>query len=77
MKIWKDGLAEPSAWLAEASDSHPSLQAVGSVGLRVYVSGGATNAPFRISAERTCDFAPNTRLLSRVALRRLNDLNDA
>ena len=47
VKVWKAGAEEPDTWMATATDSTPTLQASGSVGLGVYLSGGATNVPFR------------------------------
>jgi hypothetical protein len=46
VKVWKVGTAEPAAWTATASDATAALQAAGSVGLGVYLGGGATNVPF-------------------------------
>lgn len=48
-RAWAAGDAEPAGWLLEASDSTASLQAPGGVGLRLYVSGSATNTPLTAS----------------------------
>lgn len=45
LKAWADGTREPSDWQYIATDSTPSLQQVGAVGLRAYVSTYATNTP--------------------------------
>ncbi len=45
VKAWADGQAEPSGWQFTATNSQPAVQTAGGVGLRVYLSGGTTNAP--------------------------------
>jgi CSLREA domain-containing protein len=45
LKAWADGQAEPSSWQFTVTDSEPSLQASGSVGLRAFLASGVTNAP--------------------------------
>jgi hypothetical protein len=45
LKVWANGSAEPAAWAVTTTDSSLALQAAGSVGLRSYLSGSATNAP--------------------------------
>lgn len=44
-RVWKDGAAEPAAWLLNANDTTAALQAQGGVGLLFYLSGSTTNAP--------------------------------
>ena len=44
-KVWRDGAAEPAAWLVTASDASASLQAPGAVGLMSFLWSTATNAP--------------------------------
>ncbi|GAA1627016.1 PKD domain-containing protein [Georgenia ruanii] len=44
-KLWEQGMAEPSTWLISATDSTASLQAPGGIGLLMYLSSSATNAP--------------------------------
>jgi trimeric autotransporter adhesin len=45
-KLWKVGQAEPASWQVTASDTTPSLQDAGGVGLISYLSGAAgTTAP--------------------------------
>jgi len=44
-KVWADGTAEPAAWLLSAPDTTAALQAPGSTGLTVYLSGSATGSP--------------------------------
>jgi hypothetical protein len=45
IKAWADGQPEPAAWQYTATNSAASVQGNGSVGLRLYMSGGTTNAP--------------------------------
>jgi CSLREA domain-containing protein len=45
IKVWGDGQAEPASWQYSVTDSTSSLQTAGSVGLRVFLASGATNAP--------------------------------
>jgi PKD repeat protein len=47
-KVWRDGSAEPVAWLVTAADSTVSLQRAGSVGLMAYLWGTATNFPVAV-----------------------------
>lgn len=49
IKAWADGEAEPQAWLFTATDSTPSLQSAGAVGLRAYVASSVNNAPVTFS----------------------------
>ncbi|MFC5743991.1 LamG-like jellyroll fold domain-containing protein [Actinomadura rugatobispora] len=49
-KVWADGAAEPD-WQLTGTDDTAGLQAAGSVGLRTYLAGNATNAPFVISVD--------------------------
>jgi PKD repeat protein len=44
-KVWRDGAAEPAAWLVSAGDATASLQAPGSVGLMSFLWSTAGNAP--------------------------------
>ncbi|WP_271176070.1 PKD domain-containing protein [Leifsonia poae] len=44
-KVWKVGTTEPTAWQASVTDSTAALQVAGSVGLRAYLSGTATDTP--------------------------------
>jgi PKD repeat protein len=43
-KVWKDGTTEPTTWALSSSDTTAALQAPGSVGVWVYVSGSSTSA---------------------------------
>jgi PKD repeat protein len=54
-KVWAEGTAEPD-WQFSASDSTADLQAAGSVGVRTYLSGSATNAPITLTLD---DFTAN------------------
>jgi PKD repeat protein len=44
-KLWSAATAEPVAWALTASDTTPTLQGPGAVGIITYLSGSATNAP--------------------------------
>ncbi|WP_345219146.1 PKD domain-containing protein, partial [Georgenia halophila] len=44
-KVWETGTPEPGTWTVSATDSTTGLQDAGSVALRAYLSGSATNAP--------------------------------
>ena len=45
VKAWADGQPEPAAWHFTATNSQTAVQGAGSVGLRLYMSGGTSNAP--------------------------------
>jgi PKD repeat protein len=47
-KVWRDGSAEPGAWLVTSGDSTASLQRAGSVGLMAYLWGNAANFPVAV-----------------------------
>ncbi|HYN29943.1 MAG TPA: PKD domain-containing protein [Dermatophilaceae bacterium] len=51
LRVWKAGTPEPSTWQRSATDSTPGLQVGGAIGLALYVSGGATNAPVTASVD--------------------------
>ena len=44
-RVWIEGTAEPAGWQFSTTDSTAGLQTPGSVGVSVYVSSSATNAP--------------------------------
>ncbi len=48
-KIWKASDTEPTAWTSSTTDSTAVLQANGSIGLNVYLSGSATVGPVTAS----------------------------
>jgi PKD repeat protein len=48
VKVWKSTATEPAAWTATATDSTAGLQALGSIGLHVYLGSSATNAPIKV-----------------------------
>jgi hypothetical protein len=50
-KVWADGTTEPAAWQVTGTDSTAGLQAAGSVGVRTYLSGSATNAPITLTLD--------------------------
>jgi PKD repeat protein len=43
--VWANGTTQPTTWQATTTDSTSILQVAGAVGLLVYLSGSATNAP--------------------------------
>jgi hypothetical protein len=45
LKVWNAAQPEPATWQLTATDSTAGLQVNGSVSIRSYVSGSATNAP--------------------------------
>ena len=48
-KVWLAGTAEPGSWGVSATDSTPSMQAVGSIGVFAYLSPGTANAPIQLA----------------------------
>ena len=50
-KVWRDGSAEPATWLLSSTDTTAALQSAGSVGLWLYLSGSATQAPVTMSVD--------------------------
>ena len=50
-KVWKDGTAEPVSWLLQATDPTAVLQAPGSIGIWMYLSGTATQFPMVMSMD--------------------------
>lgn len=48
-RVWKAGTTEPTTWQKTATDSTAGFQAAGGVGLYLYLSGTATNAPITAS----------------------------
>ena len=44
-KVWADGTAEPTAWTLTTTDSEPTLQVSGQIGVTTYLSGTTTNGP--------------------------------
>ncbi|MDR6971731.1 PKD domain-containing protein [Leifsonia shinshuensis] len=44
-RVWKVGTTEPATWQASVTDTTAALQTAGTVGLRAYLSGTATDAP--------------------------------
>ncbi|WP_315095892.1 PKD domain-containing protein [uncultured Cellulomonas sp.] len=44
-KVWNAAQAEPAAWLVQATDATPELQAAGHTGLAAILSSSASNAP--------------------------------
>jgi len=47
-RVWASGQTEPSTWQASVTDSTAALQTTGSVGLRSYLSGTATDTPVAV-----------------------------
>jgi large repetitive protein len=50
-KVWKDGTAEPAAWLLQSTDTTAALQAAGSVGYWYYLSSSSTTNPTVLSVD--------------------------
>ena len=50
-KAWFGAAAEPAAWQIQATDATASLQRPGGVGVHVYLSSSATNAPVTVTAD--------------------------
>jgi PKD repeat protein len=50
-KVWKAGTPEPTTWQVSATDGTAGLQVAGSVGVNLYLSTSATNAPVRIALD--------------------------
>ena len=48
-KVWKAALNEPPNWQLTTTDAASGLQVPGSVGVRSYLSGTATNAPVTVA----------------------------
>ena len=48
-KAWLAGTTEPAAWQRSATDATAGLQTAGGLGINVYLSGSATNAPIRVA----------------------------
>lgn len=44
-RAWKTGTTEPATWQISTTDSTGGLQSAGAVGVRAYLSSGATNGP--------------------------------
>lgn len=44
-KVWAEGDPEPAVWNVEATDTTEGLQTAGTIGIRAYLPGSATNAP--------------------------------
>jgi PKD repeat protein len=66
VKAWASGAVEPTAWTYSATDASELLSRPGAVGVRVYLQGGAANAPvtygfddFAISSVAPPPSAPN------------------
>jgi PKD repeat protein len=47
-KVWASAQTEPSSWQASTTDATAALQTNGSVGLRTYLSGVATDTPLTV-----------------------------
>jgi hypothetical protein len=50
-KVWRAGTTEPAAWTKTVTDATAGYQGAGSVGLYVYLSGSASNAPITVSVD--------------------------
>ena len=49
--MWKAGTTEPTTWQKTVTDSTSGYQTTGGVGLFLYLSGSATNAPVTVSVD--------------------------
>jgi hypothetical protein len=58
LKAWADGQAEPANWQYTITDSEPSLQVAGPIGLRSFLASGVTNAPVVFSYDDLSVTAP-------------------
>lgn len=45
VKVWADGTAEPVAYSLTGTDSDPSVQGAGGLGVRAYIGAASTDAP--------------------------------
>lgn len=44
-KVWAEGDPEPAVWNVQTTDTTEGLQTAGTIGIRAYLPGSATNAP--------------------------------
>ena len=51
VKVWADGTPEPAAYNLTATDSDPSVQGAGGVGVRAYIGAASTDAPVLFSID--------------------------
>lgn len=59
VKVWRAGTAEPGTWTYSGTDSSAALQAPGSLGAALYLSGSSTNAPMTLSLDDLTAGIPN------------------
>lgn len=57
-KAWQADAAEPAGWQVSVTDSTPTLQAAGGIGLLGYLSGSASNAPIAVVVDDLAATAP-------------------
>ncbi len=57
-KVWKGSDAEPTAWLVSATDTEPTLQTAGSIGVISYLTSTSTSAPVSVSIDNLKVTAP-------------------
>jgi PKD repeat protein len=57
-KVWEVGTAEPVNWQRSVTDTTAALQAPGGVGLWMYLSGSASNAPITVLLDNVKAAAP-------------------
>jgi PKD repeat protein len=50
-KVWRVGTPEPDTWQLSATDVTPGLQGPGAIGVSLYLSSTATNAPIQIALD--------------------------
>ena len=56
--MWKGSDAEPTAWLVSATDTEPTLQTAGSIGVISYLTSTSTSAPVSVSIDNLKVTAP-------------------
>lgn len=50
-KVWKVGTTEPTTWQRSVTDNTAGFQSSGSIGVLLYLSSSATNAPIEVSMD--------------------------
>lgn len=50
-RVWRAGSPEPTTWNASATDATAALQTAGAIGVNLYLSSSATNAPVVIGLD--------------------------
>jgi hypothetical protein len=50
-KVWKSGSPEPASWQRSVTDTTAALQTAGGIGIDMYLSSTATNAPVTLTLD--------------------------